>query len=195
MFFHIFHNESGLGSGLLFCHQSDSSLPYLLIPSQYTVACNRFTAQSNTIPTSTTERGQLSFFLPCQDLIDAMRRLSDSLNAGRKKGRQSSLITIQLTDCCFSVCNVASLRLEIDGANRGCRTIRLESSLSQIDHLLKVSHDPIEFMCQAIGINPSCKSKLDEALAKQVVQNMPKSGFQLLNGSQLLNESAQPKGI
>ena len=106
----------------------------------------------------------------------------------------SVFFTIQLTDCCFSVCNVASLRLEIDGANRGCRTIRLESSLSQIDHLLKVSHDPIEFMCQAIGINPSCKSKLDEALAKQVVQNMPKSGFQLLNGSQLLNESAQPKG-
>ena len=41
-------------------------------------------------------------------------------------------------DCCFSVCNLASLRLEIDGANRGCRTVRIESSLSQIDHLLKI---------------------------------------------------------
>ena len=100
-------------------------------------------------------------------------------------------------DCCFSVCNLASLRLEIDGANRGCRTVRIESSLSQIDHLLKMSHDPIDFMCQALGINPVCKDQLDEALTKQLVQNMPKTGFHLFNGPNSLVPESQPmpKGI
>ena len=87
---------------------------------------------------------------------------------------------------------MASLRLEIDGANRGCRTVRIESSLSQIDHLLKMSHDPIDFMCQALGINPVCKDQLDEALTKQLVQNMPKTGFHLFNGPNSLVPESQP---
>jgi len=77
---------------------------------------------------------------------------------------------------------MASLRLEIDGSNRGCRTIRLESNLSEIDHLLKVALDPLEFMCQAVGVNPACKDKLDEALAKHFRNNMPQNGLHLLKG-------------
>ena len=84
--------------------------------------------------------------------------------------------------CCFSVCNIASLRLEIDGSNRGCRTIRLESNLSEMDHLIKVALDPLEFMCQAVGVNTTCKDKLDEALAKQLKSNMPQNGLHLLKG-------------
>ena len=90
---------------------------------------------------------------------------------------------------------MASMRLEIDGANRGCRTIRLESNLSQMDQLLKMTIDPIEFMCQAAGVNSNCKNQLDDLLAKQMVQNMPKSGFDLLNGSSLVNDlQILPKG-
>ena len=98
-------------------------------------------------------------------------------------------------DCCFSVNTMASMRLEIDGANRGCRTIRLESNLSQMDQLLKMTIDPIEFMCQAAGVNSNCKNQLDDLLAKQMIQNMPKSGFDLLNGSSLVNDlQILPKG-
>ena len=90
---------------------------------------------------------------------------------------------------------MAALRLEIDGANRGCRTIRLESNLSQMDQLLKMTIDPIEFMCQATGVNSNCKSQLDDILAKQMVQNMPKSGFNLLNGASLVTDlQTLPKG-
>lgn len=84
---------------------------------------------------------------------------------------------------------MASLRLEIEGANRGVRTIRIESCLSQMDNLLKMTHDPIDFMCQALGVNPICKNQLDEVLAKQFVQNMPKNGFNLLFGSSQINSN------
>ena len=103
--------------------------------------------------------------------------------------------SIIFLDCCFSVNTMASMRLEIDGANRGCRTIRLESNLSQMDQLLKMTIDPIEFMCQAAGVNSNCKNQLDDLLAKQMIQNMPKSGFDLLNGSSLVNDlQILPKG-
>ena len=51
-------------------------------------------------------------------------------------------------------------------------------------------------MCQALGINPICKEQLDEALTKQLVQNMPKTGFHLFSGpSSLVPESRpMPKG-
>ena len=51
-----------------------------------------------------------------------------------------------------------------------------------MDHLIKVALDPLEFMCQAVGVNPACKDKLDEALAKQFKNNMPQNGLHLLKG-------------
>ena len=96
--------------------------------------------------------------------------------------------------CCFSICNLASLRLEVDGANRGCRTLRLESNLSEMDHLIKVALDPLEFMCQAVGVNPACKDKLDEALAKQFRNNMPQNGGLHLLKGEINSESTTLSG-
>lgn len=106
-------------------------------------------------------------------------------------------LLVTIPNCCFSVCNMAALRLEVDGANRGSRSIRLESTLSEIDQLLKTSHDPIEFMCQAFGVTPSCKDQLDEALSKHFLLARPKSGFQLLKGLSLAVEKVDliPKDI
>ena len=47
-------------------------------------------------------------------------------------------------------------------------------------------------MCQALGINPICKEQLDEALTKQLVQNMPKTGFHLLSGPNSLVPESRP---
>ena len=86
------------------------------------------------------------------------------------------------------------MRLEVDGANRGCRTLRLESNLSEMDHLIKVALDPLEFMCQAVGVNPACKDKLDEALAKQFRNNMPQNGGLHLLKGEINSESTTLSG-
>ena len=52
------------------------------------------------------------------------------------------------TGCCFSASTLAGVRLEIDGVDRGSRTVKLESALSELEQLLKINNDPIEFMCQ-----------------------------------------------
>ena len=56
------------------------------------------------------------------------------------------------SDCCFSASCLAGIRLEIDGVDRGSRTVKLESTLGELEQLLKISHDPIEFMCQVHAV-------------------------------------------
>ena len=43
--------------------------------------------------------------------------------------------------------------MEIDGVDRGSRTVKIESTLTELEHLLKMNNDPIEFMCQVITKN------------------------------------------
>ena len=56
--------------------------------------------------------------------------------------------------CCFSTSTLAGVRLEIDGVDRGSRTVKLESALGELEQLLKINNDPIEFMCQ-VSLHPS----------------------------------------
>ena len=49
---------------------------------------------------------------------------------------------------CFSESTLAGVRIEIDGVDHGSRTIKLESILGELEQILKLNTDPIEFMCQ-----------------------------------------------
>ena len=60
-------------------------------------------------------------------------------------------------DCCFSESTLAGVRLEIDGVDRGSRTLKLESTMGELEQLLKISNDPIEFMCQVSLSYSRCK--------------------------------------
>lgn len=78
---------------------------------------------------------------------------------------------------CFTVTHLASVRVEVDGFDRGARDIKLESPLGELDQLLRVSMDPVLMMCQALGVNPSHgRAELDERLARNLLAIMPKSG-------------------
>ena len=77
---------------------------------------------------------------------------------------------VSLLGCCFSESTLAGIRLEIDGTDRGSRTMKIESTLSELEQLLRINNDPIEFMCQVrIGIFcHSYKLFLDKG---QVIKN------------------------
>ena len=78
---------------------------------------------------------------------------------------------------CFTVTHLASVRVEVDGLDRGARDIKLESPLGELDQLLRVSMDPVLMMCQALGVNPNHgRAELDEKLARNLLAIMPKSG-------------------
>ena len=78
---------------------------------------------------------------------------------------------------CFTVTHLASVRVEVDGFDRGARDIKLESPLGELDQLLRVSMDPVLMMCQALGVNPNHgRAELDEKLARNLLAIMPKSG-------------------
>ena len=63
--------------------------------------------------------------------------------------------------CCFSTSTLAGVRLEIDGVDRGSRTVKLESALGELEQLLKINNDPIEFMCQVCLYPSRCLSCLN----------------------------------
>ena len=91
-----------------------------------------------------------------------------------------------LSENCFTITNLASLRVEVDGVDKGTRVIKLESPLSELDQLLKAVLDPMDFMCQTLGI--SSKSHLDKILTKTLVEKIPKNGFSCLK---LVKEQVQ----
>lgn len=52
------------------------------------------------------------------------------------------------TGCCFSVTHLANVSIEVDGEDRGIRSLKLESPLGELEQLLKTVLEPVEFMCQ-----------------------------------------------
>ena len=83
-----------------------------------------------------------------------------------------------LTNCrSFTVTHLASVRVEVDGFDRGARDIKLESPLGELDQLLRVSMDPVLLMCQALGVNPTQgRPELDEKLARNLLAITPRNG-------------------
>ena len=77
-------------------------------------------------------------------------------------------------DFCFNITSLASLRVEVDGLDRGTRIIKLESAVSELDQLLKTALDPMDFMCQTLGI--SSREHLDALLAKTMLEKVPRRG-------------------
>ena len=53
-----------------------------------------------------------------------------------------------LKGCCFSVTHLANVSIEVDGVDRGIRSLKLESPLGELEQLLKTVLEPVEFMCQ-----------------------------------------------
>ena len=58
------------------------------------------------------------------------------------------LLCLSCIGSCFSESVLAGVRLEIDGIDRGSRTVKIESTLSELEYLLKMNNDPVELMCQ-----------------------------------------------
>ena len=74
-----------------------------------------------------------------------------------------------------------NLHLEVDNEPRGFRQVKCESKMNELDTILTSVHEPLEFLCQSLGISPLCKDQLDETLTNNLMSNIPKHGFPLLS--------------
>ncbi|XP_059091357.1 uncharacterized protein LOC131886916 isoform X1 [Tigriopus californicus] len=89
-------------------------------------------------------------------------------------------IQASLPSCCFSSTTLAGVRVEIDGQECGIRSIKLESILGELEHLMRQTLDPLDVMCQAFGIVPPCRETLDKRLAMNLRGRLPTSGLHAL---------------
>jgi hypothetical protein len=55
----------------------------------------------------------------------------------------------------------------------GKRPIKLESPLGELETALRLSNDPIGFMCQAYGLAASAREELDARLAQNLIERVP----------------------
>ena len=74
-----------------------------------------------------------------------------------------------------------NLHLEVDNEPRGFRQVKCEPKMNELDTILTSVHEPLEFLCQSLGISPLCKDQLDETLTNNLMSNIPKYGFPLLS--------------
>ena len=108
---------------------------------------------------------------------------------------------------CFYESQWTRLRLYVDGNDCGYRSVKIESSMGQVESLLKVTNDPVDFMCQVCrelytrllkqrhlwtiflarffvpalqSLRIGSKPMLDDYLSKQFLERVPKSGFPIL---------------
>ena len=65
-----------------------------------------------------------------------------------RKTFEKMIISTLLSGGCFYESQWTRLRLYIDGNDCGYRSFKIESSMGQIESLLKVTNDPVDFMCQ-----------------------------------------------
>lgn len=72
------------------------------------------------------------------------------------------------------------IRLEKNNVDLGCRPLKCESRLRELEQILKSQDAPMDFLCQSIGIAVSDRDKLDTYLLHSFQRNIPPN-FHLLN--------------
>lgn len=72
------------------------------------------------------------------------------------------------------------VRVEKNNVDLGCRPLKCESRLRELEQILKSQTSPIEFLCQSVGIASADRDKLDSLLLQSFQKNVP-TNFHLLN--------------
>ncbi|XP_022205900.2 phosphoinositide 3-kinase adapter protein 1 isoform X2 [Nilaparvata lugens] len=89
------------------------------------------------------------------------------------KRRNPYTIQFAMPVACLQVSMIASVFVEKNGKPLGHRLVKCECRMQELDQLLRTTDNPMQFMCQALGLNPGEKDQLDVFLVASLQRNLP----------------------
>ncbi|XP_063243599.1 phosphoinositide 3-kinase adapter protein 1 isoform X3 [Bacillus rossius redtenbacheri] len=89
------------------------------------------------------------------------------------KRRNPYTLHFQMPPCCLEVSMLVSVYVEKNGEALGCRQVKCESKMRELDQILRSRDNPLEFMCQTLGFSPADREHLDSFLVGALQRNLP----------------------
>ncbi|RZF39792.1 hypothetical protein LSTR_LSTR000440 [Laodelphax striatellus] len=89
------------------------------------------------------------------------------------KRRNPYTIQFAMPVACLQVSMIASVFVEKNGKPLGHRLVKCECRMQELDQLLRTTDNPMQFMCQALGLNPGERDQLDVFLVASLQRNLP----------------------
>ncbi|RZC36726.1 DBB domain containing protein [Asbolus verrucosus] len=122
----------------------------------------------------------LTYPLQKDDVLKvSIERNNEIFEVKTVKRRNPYTIKISVPNALTEVTAIVNILVEKNGSIVGSRPIKCESRLRELEQILRLTNNPIEFMCQTLGFNPSSKEHLDNWLLQAFQRNLP-SHFNLL---------------
>ncbi|XP_014232165.1 uncharacterized protein LOC106656047 isoform X2 [Trichogramma pretiosum] len=100
-------------------------------------------------------------------------RCGEALEVSHVKRRNPYTLQFSIPERCLDVSMLVGVRISRNGAPLGLRQIKCESRLRELDQILRAHDNPLEFMCQTFGFNPSDKEQLDNWMVHAFQKNVP----------------------
>ncbi|XP_055586427.1 uncharacterized protein LOC129739072 isoform X2 [Uranotaenia lowii] len=98
------------------------------------------------------------------------------------KRRNPYTIQFSIPESCMEISMMIGIRLEKNNVDLGCRPLKCESRIRELEQILKAQDAPMEFLCQSLGIATSDRNRLDTYLLQSFQKNVPPN-FHLLNST------------
>lgn len=109
-----------------------------------------------------------------------IEKTGDVLEIPNVKKKNPYTLQITVPECCLEISTMISIRIEKNGVDLGCKPVKCESRLREMEQILKAQDSPIKFMCHSLGLDANADlDKLDLYLVQSFQKNVPPN-FNLL---------------
>lgn len=90
-------------------------------------------------------------------------------------------------DSCMEVSTMIEIKIERNDVLLGCRPVKCESRLRELEQILKSQDSPVDFMCNSLGIATPDRVSLDSYMHHTFQRNVPPN-FHLVSGPRPLKQ-------
>ncbi|XP_035776385.1 uncharacterized protein LOC118458225 [Anopheles albimanus] len=89
------------------------------------------------------------------------------------KRRNPYTIQFNVPEVCMEISMMIKIRLEKNNVDLGCRPLKCESQMRELEQILSSKDAPMELICQSLGLSTNDREKLDLLLLKAFLRNVP----------------------
>ncbi|KAJ8675748.1 hypothetical protein QAD02_011534 [Eretmocerus hayati] len=110
---------------------------------------------------------------PNDNVTVTVDRCGEAIEVTQVKRRNPYTLQFTIPERCLDVSMLVGVRITRNGAPLGCRQVKCESRLRELDQILRAHDNPLEFMCQTFGFSSGDKEQLDNWMVHAFQKNIP----------------------